>query len=63
MIVPNNDVSEVPKGVAEENALKNFYSDTLTGNKKSSSPRKLSILKVLRQLIESFTDVSGPPSK
>jgi type I restriction enzyme M protein len=38
---------------AEEEGSENFFIDILTGNKESSTPRKLLNQKVLRQLIES----------
>lgn len=39
---------------AEDNGPDNFFIDLLTGNKESTSPKKLLIQKVLRQLIESY---------
>lgn len=39
---------------AEESGPDNFFFDILTGNKESSSPKKLLLQKVLRQLIESY---------
>ena len=50
----DNDLIETPQDAAEENGPDNFFIDILTGNKESSSPKKLLVQKMLRQLIESY---------
>lgn len=49
-----DDLIETPQDAAEENGPDNFFIDILTGNKESSSPKKLLVQKMLRQLIESY---------
>jgi type I restriction enzyme M protein len=48
------DLIETPQDAAEESGPDNFFIDILTGNKESSSPKKLLVQKMLRQLIESY---------
>lgn len=50
----DDDFFEVPQDVSEESSPENFFIDILTGNKESSSGKKLLIQKILRQLIESY---------
>lgn len=54
MSEPDDGGLEPQEEVAEENGPENFFIDILTGNKESSSPKKLLVQKVLRQLIESY---------
>ena len=49
-----DDLIETPQDATEESGPDNFFIDILTGNKESSSPKKLLVQKVLRQLIESY---------
>ncbi len=49
-----DDIIEAPQDTAEESGPDNFFIDILTGNKESSSAKKLLVQKVLRQLIESY---------
>lgn len=49
-----DEVTEVPQAVAEENNPDNFFFNLLTGDKESATPKKLLVQKVLRQLIESY---------
>lgn len=48
------EVIEEQQDNAEESSPDNFFIDILTGNKESTSPKKLLIQKVLRQLIEGY---------
>ena len=50
----DEDLIETPQDAAEESGPDNFFIDILTGNKESSSPKKLLVQKMLRQLIESY---------
>ena len=63
MVDSNNDLSEVPKEMIEKCVIEDVSNDIVTVGKKGHSLRKLSILKVLREIIENFTDVSGPPCR
>lgn len=49
-----DDIIEAPQDAAEESGPDNFFIVILTGNKESSSAKKLLVQKVLRQLIESY---------
>ncbi len=49
----DNNIEDVQDAI-EENEPDNFFIDILTGNKESSSAKKLLVQKVLRQLIESY---------
>ena len=49
-----DDIIEAPQDAAEKSGPDNFLIDILTGNKESTSPKKLLVQKVLRQLIESY---------
>src|SRR5690606_972831 len=49
-----DDIIEAPQDAAEESGPDNFFIDILTGNKESTSAKKLLVQKVLRQLIESY---------
>lgn len=49
-----NDDIESPEDAAEENVPGDFFVDILTGNRESTSPKKLLMQKVLRKLIESY---------
>jgi type I restriction enzyme M protein len=48
-----NDIVEAAD-VTEDEGQGDFFIDILTGNKETSSPKKLLIKKILRQLIESY---------
>jgi type I restriction enzyme M protein len=50
----NDDIIEDSQDSDEDSAPENFFIDILTGNKENTSPKKLLLQKVLRQLIESY---------
>jgi len=49
-----DQIDEVVVETEDDNSPDNFFIDILTGNKESTSPKKLLVQKVLRQLIESY---------
>lgn len=51
---PEGELAEMNENAGEESSPDNFFIDILTGNKESSSDKKLLVQKVLRQLIESY---------
>ena len=54
MTDPGNDFSEVTEEIVKKEVQRDISIDTITGNKISSSPKKESCLKILRQIFEHY---------